>query len=115
MEGLGHSPESPALTLVVGSRFLTDGPGYAALVGPIGILALRHQGDVELVRRIRGLDQRVALVSLDAGYTDWIRRDLLAERENMRVVQPDPVERVVGRFELTVAWPTPDEDIKLRD
>ena len=115
MEGLGHSAESPALTLVVGSRLLTDGPGYAALVGPIGILPLRDQGDVELVRRIREIDQHVALVSLDAGYTDWIRRDLLGEREDMRVVQPDPVERVVGRFGLTVAWPTPEEDIKLRD
>ena len=126
LKGLGHGeaveianlrPPSPRLPgdmwLRVGDQ-LVD-PGFAALLGPVGIYPLRGRDDLDRVRLIRELTPSVALASLSSRYASTILRDPLAHGEGTsdEGVKPSPVgsDRIAQRAGLTVAWPMPDQDI----
>ena len=83
LKGLGHpqavgmfdAPETTApapggLRLRVGPLPLE--PGFAALVGPVGIHALRGRDDLDRVRLIREMNPQVALASLSSRYASAI-------------------------------------------
>ena len=90
-------------------------PGFAALLGPVGIFPLRGRDDLDRVRLIRELTPSVALASLSSRYASTILRDPLAHGEGTsdEGVKPSPVgsDRIAQRAGLTVAWPMPDQDI----
>ena len=130
LEGLGHAeavqtanlrPPSPRLAgdmwLRVGDRPLD--PGFAAILGPVGIHPLRGRQDLDRVRLIRDLTPNVALASLSSRYASTILRDPLAYDEGASddAVKPSLVGsgRFAQRAGLTVAWPMPDQDIAFAD
>ena len=58
------------MSLVVGDRAIE--PGFAALLGPLGILPLHDRDDFELVHRLRELSPGVAFASLSSRYASAI-------------------------------------------
>ena len=128
LKGLGHAdaidtvnaqPPSPRLPgdiwLRVGDRPVD--PGFAAVLGPVGIHPLRRNDDLDRVRLIREVTPNVALASLSSHYASTIFRDPLAYGEwaSDEAVMPSSggSDRFMQRAGLTIAWPTPDQDIGL--
>ena len=130
LKGLGHAgavetvnvrPPSPRLP---GDMWLRVGdqpvdPGFAAVLGPVGIYPLRGRDDLDRVRLIRELTPNVAFASLSSRYASTIFRDPPAYGEGMsdEAVKPAPVgsDRFTQRAGLTVAWPMSNQDIRLAD
>lgn len=123
---LGHSEAVPLLDdsvpsasfrgevrLRVGHR--TMEPGFAAVVGPIGVHPLRSADDFGLVRRIREVAPEVAFASLSSKYAYTVMRASDAFDEVTRVRDPDsfpkPDDRFAQQAGLTVAWPKVDEEL----
>ena len=130
LKGLGHpqavgifdtpeatAPMPGALRLRVGSLPLE--PGFAALVGPVGIHALRERDDLDRVRRIREMNPQVALASLSSRYASAIVPPAPSFDEGGSDHTPktatDPHDRCLQRAGLTVAWPLADEEIAVAD
>lgn len=126
LKGLGHveamqtvNARPPSLRLP-GDMWLRVGdqpidPGFAAMLGPVGIYPLRGRDDLDRVRLIRELAPDVALASLSSRYASTIFRDPLmyGEGTSDEAIKPSPAgsDRFAQRAGLTVAWPMPDQDI----
>ena len=130
LKGLGHpqavpiveapettAPVPGALRLRVGRRPIET--GFAALVGPVGLHALRERDDLDGVRRIRELNPQVALVSLSSRYASAIVPPTPlsdeASLDHAPRTTPDPHDRFLQRAGLTVAWPLADDEIVFAD
>jgi len=117
MDTVSARPPSPRLPgdiwLRVGDRPVA--PGFAAVLGPVGIYPLRSKDDLDRVRLIRELTPNVALASLSSRYASTIFRDPLAYGGGTsdEAVKPSPAgsDRYAQRAGLTIAWPMPDQDI----
>ena len=101
------------LQLRVGRRTLE--PGFAALVGPVGVQALRDRDDLDWVHRIRELNPHVALASLSSQYASaFISRAPGSDEAGLdawSTYGPGPDERLAEQAGLTVAWPVAEEQI----
>ena len=101
------------MALLIGGRYIE--PGYAAVLGPIGLLSLRVRDDVDRVRRIREISPEVAVASLSSRYASTILKEPRAFDEDDQVglydTAPDDPGRFAEQAGLTVAWPTPEEEI----
>ena len=123
LSGLGHievveAMDAPdqnlpgGLALRVGNHRIE--PGFAAVLGPIGIHPLHSENDLDLVRVIREFTPNIVLVlvSLSRQYVNTIIQEPQEFGEEI-------VRGGDGRFAqhagLTIAWPMPDEDIVLGD
>lgn len=58
------------LWLRVGERLVE--PGFAAVIGPVGIYPLRRRQDLVLLRRIREINPRIVFASLSSRYVTTI-------------------------------------------
>ena len=100
-----RAPVPGALRLRVGRRPIE--PGFAALVGPVGIHALRERDDLDGVRRIRELNPQVALASLSSRYASALVPPTPlsdeASLDHAPRTAPDPHDRFLQRAGLTVA------------
>lgn len=108
------SPRIPGdMSLRVGDQSVE--PGFATVLGQVGIYPLRHRDDLDGVRRILELTQNVVLVSLSSRYVDTIAQDPLPydERTSDDAIKPSLVsrDRSAQRAGLTVAWLMPGQDI----
>ena len=105
------------IRVVVGDRAIE--PGFAALLGPLGILPLHDRDDLELVHRLRELSPRIAFASLSSRYVSTIvHRPLEFEEFALARTSEDAGDadtRFARQAGLTVAWPTPDDRIALAD
>ena len=130
LKGLGHpqavhifeNPETVApvpgeLRLRVGRHPLE--PGFAALVGPVGIHAVRDRDDLDRVHQLRELNTPAALASLSSRYARTMIRYPFSRDEfphedafKFKFVS-DADDRFAQQAGLTVAWPVPGEDIVL--
>lgn len=111
------APYPRAMRLRVGPHIIES--GFAALVGPVGILPLRDHGDLDRVRLIREWNPTVALASLSRGYaTRTMRQPHVAEEpddaQRYRLTL-DQDERIAHQAGMTVAWPIAGEAIVLAD
>ena len=130
LKGLGHadavdavnerlpSPRLPGdVWLRVGDRPVD--PGFAAVFGPVGKLPVRSKDDLDRVRLIREITPNIALASLSSRYASTILREPLAYSEGAsdEAVKPSPEgsDRFTQRAGLTIAWPTPDQDIRFAE
>ena len=108
------------MSLLIGERAIEA--GFAAIVGPLGIFPLSSTEDLERVerirRRIREWSPFVALASLSRRYVSTIIPDPPEFDEPARNDDYEPVhagdERLSRQGGLTVVWPFPDEEIKVR-
>ena len=107
----------PTMGLRVGPH--TIEPGFAALVGPVGILPLRDHRDLHRVRLVRQWNPTVALTSLSRRYVTRTMRqpDAVVEPDDDQrsVLGLNEVEHIARQAGLTVAWPLAGEDIVLAD
>ena len=105
------------LWLRVGERLIE--PGFAAVLGPIGIHPLRRRDDLDRVRRIRELSLDIAVASLSSRYARMFvgGSDSFDEGELglAHKAALDSDERFAQRDGLTVAWPAQDQDIAFVD
>ena len=105
------------LWLRVGDRPVD--PGFAAVLGPIGSHPLRGRNDLDQVRLIRELTPNVTLASLSSRYAGTIMRDPhgfdATESAVAYETARDGDDRFAQQAGLTIAWPTPDEDIAFMD
>ena len=105
------------ISLVVGDHAIQ--PGFAALLGPLGILPLHDRDDLEFVHRLRELTPGIAFASLSSRYASTIvHRPLELEESALARTSEDAGDadtRFAHQAGLTVAWPTPDDRIALAD
>ena len=97
------APVPGALRLRVGP--LPIEPGFAALVGPVGIHTLREHDDLDRVQRIREMNPQVALASLSSRYARAVvpLAPLSDETglDRRPETAPDPRDRLLQRAGLT--------------
>ena len=105
------------MPLRVGDRPIE--PGFAAVLGPIGIDSLRSWDDLNQIRLIRGLAPNIAIASLSSLYASTTIRDPSgfdeAQLRDASKSARDYDARFAQQAGLTVAWPMPDEDIAFSD
>ena len=130
LNGLGH-PEAAEVVnavaptsrlsgdigLLIGDRHIE--PGFAAVLGPIGLLSLRGRDDLDQLRRIREVNPDVAVASFSTRYASTILDEPRVFDEDHQVglydTAPDDPDRFAKQAGLTIVWPTPEEDIALSD
>ena len=107
--------EAGVLRIGIGRRVLES--GFAALVWPGGVEALRRREDIDRVRGIRDMISNVAVVSLSSRYavnitnnSSWVD----SEQETGSEVVEDG-SRFARRAGLSVLWPAAGEEIELFD
>ena len=126
MIGLGHSATLEMLRTaepsrrVVGDISLNIGghtiePGFAALMWPGGVQALRGNDDVVRIRRLRDLNEKFAVVSLSTKYATNILRNPLwvdgGEESDTGAKKAQGSRRFSRRAGLSVMWPEADDEI----
>ena len=126
LKGLGHVEAvqtvnvRPPSSRLPGDMWLRVGDqpidsGFAAMLGPVGIYPLRGREDLDRVRLIRELTPNVALASLSSRYASTIFRDPIVYGEGTSdeatKASLAASDRFAQRAGLTLAWPTPDQDI----
>ena len=108
-----RAPFRGEIQLRVGHRSME--PGFAAVVGPVGVHPLRNSDDLDLARRLREATPEVAFASLSSKYAYTVMRAPDAFDEVTRVRDPDSFLEADDRFAqqsgLTVAWPKVDEEL----
>ena len=128
LRGLGHveafgminrselaGRDSGVLRVGIGESNLE--PGFAALVWPGGVEALRRREDIERVRGIRDLNPDVAVASLSSRYaTNIVNNPSWVDSERASGSKVAKYEsRFAKRAGLSVAWPDVGEEIVLFD
>ena len=90
-------------------------PGFAAVIGPVGIYPLRRRQDLVLLRRIREINPRIVFASLSSRYVTTIihqpREFDEVESGEVPTIARGDGQRFAQRAGLTVAWPFGGEDI----
>lgn len=128
MRGLGHAAAFEILGTnepshrVAGDVWFSVGgrtlePGFAAVVWPGGVEALRGGEDVERMLRIRELHSNIAVASLSSHYaTNIMSNPLWFERgEDAGAVSKEPERdsRFARRAGLSVTWPDTRDEIAM--
>ena len=84
-------------------------PGFAAIVGTFGVHPLRSREDGQRLLRVRELNLNYAIMSLSFGYLS----DTSESPRSKAGEQGTASERFASWRGLTVAWPSPGEDVAL--